>query len=227
MPPPARSALLLALAAAQAQALCTLAPTQLTVDYLSAPLASPRITDSASPALGWQLSRAAGGGDAANLTQASYRVSVASTVAGLDAPDLWDSGVVPSRDQVAVAYGGAALPARARAFWRVSVVDSAGGACAASAPGAWEVPLLADADWRGAAWLAALPPHAPAPDCAYYADAPAPLLRTAFALAQPPAAVARARLYVAGLGYFVPYVDGARVGNVSAGALAGTLATGQ
>ena len=203
--------------AAPAQS-CTLLPAQLTVDYLAGSPASPRVTDSAAPLLSWALALAPGAGGATaanNLTQASYRISVASSPSLLDAPDLWDTGFIASRASVALPYGGAALPARARAYWRVAVVDSAGGACApaASPVSAWEVPLLTEADWRGARWITRDPPHAPRADCAYYADAPAPLLRAAFELAQPAAAVARASLYIAGLGYFTPFLDGAQVGD--------------
>lgn len=210
-----RAALFAACAAVHAAAACTLQPARLSVDYLPGSESAPRVTDAAAPLLGWALARVPGGGDASNLTQASYRIAVASSVALLDAPDLWDSGVVPSRDSVGVEYAGAPLPSRARAYWRVAVVDSAGGACsAAAAPvGAWEVPLLTDADWRGAAWITRDAPHPPASDCDYYADDPSPLLRTRFDLSQPPAAVVRATLYVAGLGYFTPFLDGAQVGD--------------
>lgn len=198
---------------------CTLQPSSLTVDYLPGTPSSPRVSDSTAPLLGWVLSRVPGGADSSNLTQASFRICVASSVSLLNssACDLWDSGPVAARTQVAVAFGGAPLPSRTRAFWRVAVVDSAGGACAAAAApvGAWEVPLLAESDWLGSKWITRSAPHAPAADCDYYSDAPAPLLRAEFSLAQAPAAITRASLYVAGLGYFTPMLDGEQVGDAA------------
>jgi alpha-L-rhamnosidase len=141
---------------------------------------------------------------------------VATSPALLDtSPDVWDSGAVASRDSVSIPYGGPALAAGARVFWAVTVADSGARACARSATAAWEVPPLAEADWRGAAWLTRDDPARPPPsDCALFANDPAPLFRGAFALRAPAgAALARARLHVAGLGLYEPFLDGARLGD--------------
>jgi alpha-L-rhamnosidase len=213
-----------AAAAASGAAACALAPSRLTVDFSPAavgesPPASflPPLSDSPAPLLGWWLTPAAPGGAVFNASQSAYRVTVATAPALLPgAPDVWDSGVVRSPASVAVRYGGLRLPARARVFWRVEVWDGGGAPCGAGAEtGAWEVPLLDfPGDWQGAAWIAAAAPPPPnASDCDYYLDAPAPLFRARFLLAQPPAAVVRARLYATGLGYVTPLLDGAQVGD--------------
>jgi alpha-L-rhamnosidase len=175
----------------------------------------PRLSAAPRPLLGWRAASQLAPGARANLTQSAYRVVVASSPALLPgSPDVFDSGVVASASSVAVPYGGPPLKARARVFWRVELFDGGGASCGFGAEtGAWEVPPLTEADWASAAWLTRDAPHAPAPDCAYYDDAPAPLLRTEFALAQPAASVVRARLYAAGLGYFTPFLDGAQVGD--------------
>jgi len=206
-----------------AAASCPVAPSHLTVDFAPAAVGGappssflPPLSDAPAPLLGWWLTPAGGGGGAIlNVSQSAYRLTVASHPALLpSAPDVWDSGVVPSGASVAVRYGGPALPARARVFWRVEVWDGAGAPCGAGAEtGAWEVPLLASGDWQGASWIAAGPPPPNATDCDYYKDAPAPLFRAPFSLAQPPTAVVRARLYATGLGYFSPLLDGAQVGD--------------
>jgi alpha-L-rhamnosidase len=217
--------------AAASGAACAVAPTRLTVDYLPSPASAsapasflPRVTDSRAPLLGWWVSATDPSPrpdpSAPRLGQSAYRLAVATDPARLPAaggtPDVWDSGVVASPASVAVPYGGPALASRARVFWSVSIWDAAGAPCgwaAANETGAWEVPLLSDADWAGAAWVTRDPqPHPPPTPCAMYADDPAPLLRAPFTTARG-AGVARARLYVAGLGYFTPFLDGAQVGD--------------
>ena len=201
---------------------CSLLTSRLTVDFSpaavgAAPPASflPPLSDAPAPLLGWWLTPAPPGGAVSNESQSAYRITVATAPALLPgAPDVWDSGVVASSNQVGVRYDGRALPARARVFWRVEVWDGGGAACGAGAEvGAWEVPLLSfPGDWAGASWITAgPPPPANATDCDYYKDAPAPLFRAPFALAQPPTAVVRARLYATGLGYVTPMLDGAQV----------------
>lgn len=212
-----------AAAPAAPAAVCQFVPERLTVDYEASPPLDgvapasflPRLSSAAAPLLGWRGRSLLPYGVAGNVTQGAYRVVVASSpTLPPDQPDVWDSGVVESAASVAVPYGGPLLPARARVFWRVATWDGAGASCGWGAEtGSWEVPLLSLADWAGAAWITRDAPHAPPADCAYYADDATPLLRTEFALARPAATLVRARLYVAGLGYFLPFLDGARVGD--------------
>ena len=203
-------------------AACLVSVSRLTVDYLPSPASAslPRVTDRARPLLGWQLASLAAPGTllpAAQAAQSAYRIVVASSPALLPgAPDIYDSGRVASADSVAVPYGGPALASRARAFFAVETWDGTGASCGfgAEGPGAWEVPLLDEAAWAGAQWLTRdAQPHAPPAVCDLYADDPSPLLRADFALAQPAANVARARVYAAGLGYFLPFLDGAQLGD--------------
>jgi alpha-L-rhamnosidase len=200
-------------------AACVVRPTHLSVDFeLSTvqrdPVSDlPRVTDVAQPLLGWWLEPDMGV-TAQNITQLAYRLVVASDPDLLpDRPDVIDSGWVVSNRSVSVSYPGSPLVSRARAFWQVAVRDSTGGECWSNLTGAWEVPLLADADWQGASWITRDAPHPPTPDCAYYADDAAPLFRKPFTLKLPMSRVLRARLYIAGLGYFTPYLDGLIVGD--------------
>ena len=207
---------------------CTVSVTKLTVDYSPAVFdpVQPvfRFSDRPRPLLGWQLSASPASAHAAALiVQTAYRVYVASqpSLAFPGLADIWDSDVVVSNASVAVPFGGAPLASGQRVFWRVQIWSNEGRAagaaecdCGVSATvGAWEVPLLTDADWHGAAWLTRDAPHPPVPDCAHYADDPAPLLRHAFVRRLPGALVVAARLYVAGVGYFTPSLDGVQVGD--------------
>jgi alpha-L-rhamnosidase len=208
---------------------CEITHSHLSVDYLPSTFQSaindeasylPRVTGSATPYLGWWIDAVTPSPIPRNLTQSAYRISVATTVARLNnnAPDIWDSGVVVSSASVAVSYGGPFLLAGARVFWSVAIFDATGLACGVGAEiGAWEVPLLNETDWQNAVWLTR---DVPAPivtnSCALFADDAAPLFRTTFdltAIHDNSVTLVRARLSVAGLGYFLPFLDGVRVGD--------------
>ncbi len=109
---------------------------------------NPVGVDDQAVRLSWQL--VSGRRD---TRQTAYRVVVASSDAGLGAPDLWDSGWVDSGKSFDITYGGKPLASRRRAWWRVTVRDSHG-RTATSAPAFWEMGLLSPGDWR-AQWLAA------------------------------------------------------------------------
>ena len=98
--------------------------------------------------LSWRLVSAA-----RETRQAAYRIVVASQVARLDAPDLWDSGWIDSGKSFDVPYDGKPLASRQRAWWRVTVRDSHG-LTAVSEHAFWEMGLLSSDDWS-AQWIAA------------------------------------------------------------------------
>ena len=105
--------------------------------------------------------------------------------------------MVASDRSVNVAYAGAALSSGERCFWKVRVWDGRGAASAWSAGASFEMGLLDPGDWNGT-WISA------------EADLAAPLLRKEFILEQ---AVAKARLYLSGLGLYELSINGARVGD--------------
>ncbi len=170
-------------------------------EYRSNPLG----IDEEQPRLGWVLRSAR-----RNEVQAAYQVLVASTEAGLarGEGDLWNSGRVSSADSIHVLYDGKALQSRSRCYWKVRVWDREGRPSPWSATGRWEMALLAPSDWT-AAWVDDGKAN-PSSDEAFYRDDPAPLYRHEFALAAP---VARARLYVTGLGYYEAFINGTRIGD--------------
>ena len=150
--------------------------------------------DIPAPRFSWILSSKRRG-----QVQSAYRILVASSEEALhgDVGDRWDSGVVASDVSVNVAYAGAALASGERCFWKVRAWDGRGCASTWSATATFEMGLLDRCDWGGT-WIGA------------ERELQAPLLRKEFTLDQP---VARARLYLCGLGLYELSINGARVGD--------------
>jgi alpha-L-rhamnosidase len=90
------------------------APTNLTVDHLSAPV---DVEDLTSPLLGWHV----GAG-----MQTAYEVQVATSPGALSGgPDVWDSGKVTSTGNSNIAYSGPALTTSDGYYWHVRTWDVA------------------------------------------------------------------------------------------------------
>lgn len=139
-------AVLLALAPASANEPMR-APDALRVEYVEAPLG----LDEPAPRLAWHSPVA---------RQTAYRIQVAHSPEALAAGDLvWDSGKVASDANVQIAYAGPPLAARQRYWWRVQAWDAEDRPSAWSAPGWWEMGLLAPIDWQ-AQWIAGRTPDA-------------------------------------------------------------------
>jgi alpha-L-rhamnosidase len=138
-------------------------------------LVNPLGIDSSAPEFSWQLQDARRG-----ARQTAYRLEVASSPTLLQAgkADVWDSGKVESSQSVAVQYGGPALQAEHRYYWRVTVWDQDGKAYPVSNVSFWETGLMGEAwaaEWIGyelqehrmireadAAWIT-IPPSSDAP----------------------------------------------------------------
>ena len=165
-------------------------PVELCCEYAVDPLG----IDVPEPRFSWVLASNRRG-----QVQSAYRILVASSEEGLGGGtgDKWDSGVVASDESVNVAYAGAALSSGERCFWRVRVWDGHGAASAWSSAASFEMGLLDPGDWSGT-WISA------------ERELQAPLLRKEFSLEQ---AVAKARLYLSGLGLYELSINGARVGD--------------
>ncbi len=150
----------------------------------------------ASPELSWRLT----GG-----RQTAYEIRVASSAAQLEDPDLWDSGKVASSNTSNIAYAGAPLSSRQSVAWEVRVWDGSGAAGEWSAPASWEMGLLSNADWS-AKWIEN-------PDYTYAtADVPNPLPVFAKPF-EASGSVAKARLYMTGLGQYAAKLNGEAVGD--------------
>lgn len=165
----------------------------LTCEYRVNPLG----IDVVHPRLSWRI-RSNRRGE----RQTAYRITAASSVAGLEEPELlWDSGRVESDRSAHIIYAGEPLASRQRIYWRVTVWDERG-VRADSDPQWWEAGLLERADWQGE-WIGG--PHIGGPRT----TSPAPFLRREFAVDKP---IAQARLYSTAIGLYECRLNGARVG---------------
>lgn len=160
--------------------------------------------DEPRPRLGWVYES-----PERDQAESAHQVLVARTRAALERHegDMWDSGRRAASATLAVLYAGRPLASRTAYYWKVRAWDREGRASPWSETAVFETAFLDPAEWS-ARWLNDGKPH-PAHDEAFYDDDPAPLFRREFELG---AAVARARLYVTGLGYYEASLNGERVG---------------
>jgi len=142
--------------------------------------------------------------------QSAYRILVASSpeLVAKGVADLWDSGKISSSIQNNIPYSGRALKSGQTCFWKVKTWNGKGLASNWSVPAQWEMGLLQPGDWK-ALWVND-GKNNPTADQDFYAEDPAPLFRREFQIAK---TIKRARLYIAGLGYFEASLNGKQVGN--------------
>ncbi len=139
-----------------------------------------------------------------NQRQSAYQINVFEKPGG--AEKVWTSGKVPSNQSVNIRYEGALKPFT-RYEWTVTVYD-ANGTSQLSDVARFETAMLSDDDWT-ARWISDGSEN-PSVDADFFKDDPMPLFRKEFSVGR---AVASARLYIAGLGYYEAYVNGRRVGD--------------
>lgn len=158
---------------------------------------NPLGIDREKPLLQWKISD-----DRRGAAQTAYQVLVASSPDKLraDTGDLWDSGMVETDQSVHVEYGGSPVASETACYWKVRVWDQDGKPTPWSAMATWETGLLNPDDWR-ASWISGEPEN---PVRSVY-------LRKDFEVAG--SRIQSARLYVTGLGSYVFYVNGSRVGD--------------
>ncbi|MBI5706110.1 MAG: family 78 glycoside hydrolase catalytic domain [Armatimonadetes bacterium] len=125
-----------------------------------------------------------------------------------DDGNLWDSGNVSSSQQNNIPYQGLALKSGQTCYWKVRVRDNAGQWSSWSPVARWEMGLLSPGDWK-ALWLDDGKP-VPASDADFYKEDHAPLFRKEFSASRK---IRRARLSIAGLGYYEASLNGKRVGD--------------
>ena len=115
--------------------------------------ADPLGIDVPQPRLSWILESPARG-----EIQTAYQVLAASslTVLASDHGDLWDSGAVRSDQTTLIAYAGKPLLSAQQVFWKVRTWGKDGQPTAWSAPAAWTVGILSEADWQPAKWIGAV-----------------------------------------------------------------------
>ena len=185
---------LLSLAALAATAIAAPLPaTYLRTEYL----VDPALVDPAAPPrFSWVLPTEPA---ERGVAQSAYALIVT-----LGNATVWSSGRVASAQQNQVVYGGPPLTPDSTYAWSVQWWDAAGAAAPPSAPASFGTAPGADADWdaAGAQWIGCTG-----------VGANSNQLRLDFAAKGPAggAPLSAARLYISGLGWHRPFLNGARL----------------
>jgi alpha-L-rhamnosidase len=160
-----------------------------------------------SPVLAWRMTatpasashRCKSGPDVACPAdkQTAYQIQAANSVADLNSGNLlWDSGKRASSDQSGVPYAGSTLESGEQVVWRVRVWDADGAPSDWSSPRSWEMGLLEQSDWGDARWIE-YPGRTE--------SQPLPIFARHFDI---DGEVAKARLYLSGIGVQLATVNG-------------------
>jgi alpha-L-rhamnosidase len=170
------------------------APAQLRCEGLRTPLA----IESRTPLFSWRLRTGAAG-----AKQTAYQILVGTDADAISRgeADLWDSGKVLSHQCTAVPYAGGGLASRQRCYWKVRIWDESHHATPYSESAYFETGLFEESDWT-ARWVGL--PGGAAEKALYF--------RSSFTLHKLPD---EARLYISGLGYYEPRMNGERLGETS------------
>ncbi len=166
-----------------------------TVDLKCEYASNPIGLDALEPQLSWRIESQERG-----VSQTAYRIIVADSKTLIDqnVGNIWDSGKINSSHSSGIKYAGSELKSRNRYYWKVKLWDK-NREYEWSAPAFFEMGLLKASDWV-ADWVSAVPKW---PGKVLY-------FRTNFNLKQ---SVKEARVYIAAVGYYNLYVNGAKVGD--------------
>ncbi len=157
---------------------------------------NPMGIDRPNPLFKWKIDDARRG-----AAQTSYQILVASSEALLkkDNGDVWDSGEVDSSESVHIEYAGSQLESGKKYFWKVRIRDHDGNLSPWSEVASWEMGKMKKSDWQ-AQWIAR---NGDEPVRSVY-------MRKEFSTSGNE--ISKARLYVTGLGNYVFFINGNRVG---------------
>ncbi|RNL89441.1 alpha-rhamnosidase [Sinomicrobium pectinilyticum] len=168
-------------------------------------LTDPLGIDVVHPRLSWRLRPGKTGGH-----RTAYRIMVASTREKLEnnEADLWDSGRVQDQNAWYVPYRGKPLHSKQQAWWKVKVWTPEGES-PWSDMAYWSMGILNYAEWKSTRWIGM--------DKAFGWDSinqfsrlSARYLRKEIEVEKE---VARARVYIMGLGMYELYINGERIGD--------------
>lgn len=186
--------------------------TKLTIEYRTNPIG----IDIERPRFSWVMES-----DERNVQQKAYQILVTSAPenAREARSDIWDSGKINSAKSVLIPFSGKALSSEKRYYWKVRVWDQKGNVSESTEIAFWEMGLLTQNDWKGE-WITAPKVY----DWkSFVADRkvmikehkedrpdPAPQFRKSFSFSKD---IVQARLYISGIGYNIPYLNGKKVGD--------------
>jgi alpha-L-rhamnosidase len=171
----------------------------LKTDHQSTPLGF----DNPIPEFSWILQSEERG-----AAQTAFEIWVSDDQKKPDAGNCWQSGKIQSNKTFGIRYSGKPLKSFTRYFWKVKVWNQNGEASEWSSPSWFETSMMKPSDWK-AQWISDQRPL-PTKDEDFYKETPNPLLRKEIKLKKE---IKSARLYIAGLGYSIAYINGQRVGD--------------
>lgn len=164
---------------------------------------SPLGFDNSVPEFSWILQSTERGTE-----QTAFEIQVSNDLKKPDVGNCWQSGKIQSSKTFGIRYSGKPLQSFTRYFWKVRVWNQVGVVSEWSQPAWFETSMMNPADWKGQ-WISDQRPL-PEKDEDFYKETSNPLLRKEINLKKE---VRSARLYIAGLGYSIAYLNGQRVGD--------------
>lgn len=171
-----------------------------TCEYIKNPLG----IDIPSPRFTWNLASTT-----RNQIQTAYEIIVSDNAKDIKANkgNMWTSGKVNSADNLHITYFGEKLQSFTRYYWKVRVYDKEGQASSWSETAWFETAMMDESEWE-AKWIGD-GSKTPESDAGFYKDDPAPLFRKEFSTGKE---ISEGRLYITGVGYYEPYVNGQKIG---------------
>lgn len=172
------------------------APLNLICEYQQSPIG----VDKPHPQLSWKLPDIGKG-----IMQSAYEVLVATSIENLDKNigDAWETGKVVSDQSIFVDYTGIDLQSGQMYFWKVKYWDNQGAESAFSATASWEMAYLNFSDWK-AKWISRNETNDKEDSLRSI------IMRKKFNIGK---TIKKAKLFVTGLGNYVFYLNGEKVGN--------------
>lgn len=166
---------------------------------------NPLGIDTDAPRFSWTLTARKN-----DQVQSAYEIIVSDNLKDIRANrgNVWSSGKVDSNQSIQVPFAGQGLQSFTRYYWKVKVHDANGKASPWSKVAWFETAMMNESEWK-AKWISD-GSTTPERDADFYRDDPAPLFRKQFVISKK---VASARLYITGLGYYEPYLNGQKVGD--------------
>lgn len=166
-------------------------------------LVNPMSIDTPTPRLGWRIET-----NTNDVKQTCYHLIVSSTPEKAQAfdGDLWESIVDTDQSQW-ISYQGKTLRSNTRCYWRVKVSTNKGDSDWSDVA-MWNVGLLYEADWQGR-WIG-LDRKMSWDEETEHSRLSARYLRKEFELDKQ---VAKATLYICGLGMYEAFINGKRIGD--------------
>lgn len=158
---------------------------------------NPMGIDRPQPLLQWKIADERPG-----AAQTACQIIVSSTFLKADhiESDIWDSGKNQTDQSVHIKYKGPELKSGETYYWRVRIWDKDGKKTKWSEPAQWEMGLLNQSDWQ-AKWIARSN------------DEPGRSVFMRKNIELPEKHIVKARIFVSGLGNYVFFINGNRIGN--------------